>query len=171
MRTLWPQFRAFLARRIRYKITRGGVAVHLRHLAGGLGRNRLRQQPAFPDCGGDDGHAAGERPGQPPVPGRAGTRFSSPRAHPGRTERAGPPFRAQPQVVPALLFHPRGGHSRARQPDHGIGRLLPADPGRGHAGSRGRRALSRGAAPTGRTASLSPPPFLSASWRRPRASR
>src|SRR5450432_2149989 len=66
--------------------------VHLRHSTGGLRRHRFGQQPPLPDRRRHDGHSAGQRSGQPLVPGRLGTRFPGAGAHPGRTQRAGPPL-------------------------------------------------------------------------------
>ena len=116
--------------------------VHLRHSTGRLRRRHLGKQPALPHRRRHDGDPVDQRPGQPLVPRRIGTRFPGAGSHPRRTQRAGTPLRAQSQVVPALLFHPRRGHSRAGKPHHEIGRLLSPDRRRCHARRRRRRPLS-----------------------------
>ena len=73
--------------------------------------------------------------------------------------------------MPSFSIRVEGIRDAVPAPALRIGRLLSADRGRRDGGRDGRSALSRGAAPTGRTASPSPPRSRSASWKNRRGSR
>ena len=142
VRTPWHQFRAFLARRIRYKITRGGVLFTFAILLVAVGAIVSANNLLFLIVAAMMATLL--------VSGLvsrlclAGLEldFQVPEHIPAGRSVPGASLRAQSQVVPAVVLHPRGSHSRGRQPHHEIGRLLSPDRRRRHARRGGRRALS-----------------------------
>ena len=114
MRTPWQHFRAFLARRIRYKITRGGVlftfAILLVAFGAIVSANNLlflilAAMMATLLISGLVSRLC--------LAGLA-LDFQVPEHIPAGRTVPGATLRAQSQVVPALVLHPRRSHSRAQ---------------------------------------------------------
>ena len=142
MNRVWDQFRGALARRIRYKITRGGVLFTAAILVVGWGAIISGNNLLF--------LISAAMMATLLVSGLvsrlclAGLEldFLVPEHVAGEAQYSREAVREKSEVADALLLDPRGGRARSSQPVAEIGSVLPADRGPRHGGGDARGALS-----------------------------